>query len=173
MYRAGIETGLAGGLVLKSTFTFVFTVLIAAAGMLSVLRCDRSGTPSQEMAEERPRAQFVAQQAGPDTIQVTVDIPPGHHAYLDSGDRGNLVPISFDWSAVSEVLPATPSLEQVPEGDRDEDVGARVLRGQSRFVFAVPDAQALKGSQIQVTSQICDEEVGLCYRPEQNELTIY
>ena len=173
MLRAGIETGLAGGLVLKSTFTLVFISVLIAAGCLSIPGCDRAATPSQDVADERPHAQFVAQQAGPDQIQITVEIPPGHHAYLDSGDRGNLVPISFDWSAVSEILPAGPTMEHMPDGARDEDVGARVVRGQSRFVFHVPDAQALQGTRIQVTSQICDEEIGLCYRPEQNDLTIY
>src|SRR5215470_7783364 len=56
---------------------------------------------------------------GTDTLRIAVQIPPDHHGYLDAGDEGFFIPLSF----------AFPSLERQgtqvvmvshPAGERDE-----------------------------------------------------
>ncbi len=103
-------------------------------------------------------------------IEIEVDVPSRHHAYLDSGKYENLIPIAFDWQAGS------PELTTAPAGEQDDDVNAKVLRGKGRFVFAVQADQiaALTDASpaVRVRSQICDEDKGICYRPTWNELKL-
>ncbi|MCR9144662.1 MAG: protein-disulfide reductase DsbD N-terminal domain-containing protein [bacterium] len=94
---------------------------------------------------------------------INVDVPSRHHAYLDAGKHGNLIPIGFDWQGLS------PEPEQVtaPVGERDEDVQAQVLRGSGTYVFKAggENAPPFAGRSLRVRSQICDEDKGICYRP--------
>jgi hypothetical protein len=100
------------------------------------------------------------------TIEIVASIPPRHHAYLDAGDEGNLIPIGFDW----QDLTPEPVALSMPTGERDEDVKARVLRGDGRFQFQ--HSTVSPGVQVRVRSQICDEDRGVCYRPTWNEVEL-
>jgi len=103
----------------------------------------------------RPAIQVKAlnTQAG---IQLEVLVPPGHHAYLDAGKEGNLIPVSFRWDG------SAPNLTLAPLGEFDEQVRATVLRGRGQWQFEKGAATA-----VTVRSQICDEKIGLCYPPSE------
>ncbi len=100
-------------------------------------------------------------------IAVEIAIPDGHHAYLDSGREGNLIPVSFVWD-----LPAgaPPKVKLAPIGEKDAESGASVLRGSGRWVFT-PAAKNATGS-VKIRSQICDEIKGICFPPRTERLEL-
>ncbi len=103
------------------------------------------------------------------TLSVTVSVPARHHAYLDSGREGNLIPVTFDWKAWTESGQPEPTIVDRPEGDIDEDTGARILRGEGVFAFTVPPTA--RSADFRVRVQICDEIKGICYRPAWHDVT--
>ena len=100
-----------------------------------------------------------------DLVRISVRIPEQHHAYLDKGKDGRLIPISFDWENTAD-QPAAPKLQSIPKGNFDDIVEATVLRGDGEFVFEVKKASGFAGKVIKVKSQICNEVKGVCYRPK-------
>ena len=105
-----------------------------------------------------------------DGISFRVEIPTGHHAYVDSGSQGNLVPISFIFD---ESVQPVPQLRSAPTGEYDKEFEANVLRGNGIWEFSFPNPEAMKDKVVQVRSQICDEQTGICYRPTFQKLTIH
>lgn len=95
-------------------------------------------------------------------LQVQFQVPSRHHAYLDEGREGNLIPISFDWQGWSE-KDAPLKAVQLPPGEPDADSGARVLRGEGTFVFEPRHTPPQTDFRVRV--QICEEVKGVCYRP--------
>lgn len=104
--------------------------------------------------------------------EINVQVPSRHHAYLDAGEHGNLIPIGFDWQG----LTPEPATVQAPTGEHDDEVKAQVLRGNGIFVFESgaenAAAPALAGRTLKVRSQICDEDKGICYRPTWTEVSL-
>lgn len=96
-----------------------------------------------------------------DSILVELLIPEAHHAYLDAGKEGNLIPVSFRWEGGS------PALSLAPMGEFDEKVHAKVLRRQGQWKFEKGTATA-----VTVRSQICDEKIGLCYPPSETRAAL-
>jgi thiol:disulfide interchange protein DsbD len=96
-------------------------------------------------------------------VRITVDIPADHHGYLDSGDEGLLIPLAFTFD--------DPGIEAQeisrPQGTRDEQAHATVLRGQGEFAFqlavsgSVPDTPHAK-----LRYQICNDITNICYPPQ-------
>jgi hypothetical protein len=109
-------------------------------------------------------------------VRFKVTVPPGHHAYTDAGDSGNLIPIQFFLENLSRELnipvSETPALVSEPAGSRDEEFKARVLRGSALFSFKTGLAGKFSGKTVSVRSQICDERSGICYRPETIQVSI-
>jgi thiol:disulfide interchange protein DsbD len=100
--------------------------------------------------------------SGATIVRITVEIPADHHGYLDSGDEGLLIPLAFTFDN-----PGIEAQELVrPQGTRDEQVHATVLRGRGEFVFrlhlsgAVPDSPHAK-----LRYQICNDITNICYPP--------
>ncbi|MEQ9367074.1 MAG: hypothetical protein RIF32_22760 [Leptospirales bacterium] len=113
----------------------------------------------------------VSAQVNPDgRASIRIDVPSRHHAYLDAGEHGNLIPIGFDWQG----LTPEPKTVQAPAGEHDEEVKAQVLRGSGTFVFEGGSEQAptFAGRSLRVRSQICDEDKGICYRPTWTEVSL-
>ena len=100
-----------------------------------------------------------------DEPTVTIAIPADHHAYLDKGPQGNLIPVAFDWKPALESgkVKAEPELQSSPEGQKEEATGALVMRGTGEFVFSGGEIET--GAQIRVRTQICNEISGMCFRP--------
>lgn len=136
----------------------IFAILLSTA-VLAATCGDGSAdeTKSRATAPLVPAAEFTGRTLDDGRIQITAVVPDRHHAYLNSGDDGNLIPIFFQWDG-----PA-PEPVTTPPGERDEDVKATVLRGQGVFVFQPGADGAPEGVKVQ--SQVCDEDKGICYRP--------
>lgn len=99
---------------------------------------------------------------GATITRITVEVPADHHGYLDAGDEGLLIPISFTF--------ADPGLvaEEIarPQGTRDEQAHATVLRGRGEFVFRF-DAQGVDNPSpnAKLRYQICNDVTNICYPP--------
>lgn len=104
-------------------------------------------------------------------LNVTITVPDRHHAYLDSGREGNLIPVTFDWKSWTGEGLAEPEPAGRPEGVIDEESGARILRGKGVFSFNLPADQAKQLKNFRVRVQICDEVKGVCYRPAWYDVT--
>lgn len=96
-------------------------------------------------------------------LHVQLQIPERHHAYLDGGREGNLIPVTFDWQGWASGPEQTPKTVQAPLGEEDADSGARILRGEGTFIFQAKETPAPADFRVRV--QICDEVKGVCYRP--------
>lgn len=114
-----------------------------------------------------PKASISAYQASENEVRFLIQVPAGHHAYLDKGDDDVLIPVTFYWDDLvkSGEIKKVPELKEGPRGERDEDVGARVLRGTGTFIFTGESLSQTGGKSIRIRTQICDEEKGMCYRP--------
>jgi len=105
-------------------------------------------------------------------IKVIVQIPSDHHAYLDKGKDGMLIPITFDWS---DLFTNEPQIISKPEGVFDKDVQATVLRNEGIFEFLLPEnisKENITNKILKVRVQICNETTGICYRPKIYEVRL-
>lgn len=143
-------------------------LLITLLAAFGVTRCDGDAS-NERAAGDVPAAAFAARVLGDGQVEINVNVPSRHHAYLDAGEYGNLIPLAFDWQG----LTPEPKITAAPTGEHDEEVKARVLRGNGRFVFQfAPPAPDLQGRTIKVRSQICDEDKGICYRPTWTDVSL-
>ncbi len=98
-------------------------------------------------------------------IHIQIHVPQDHHAYLDKGKEGNLVPIQFNWKD----FPEEPKMIKSPDGIFDEDTGAKVLKNTGIYTFEFSESSRLmniKDKKLTVRIQICNEVTGICYRPQ-------
>ncbi len=112
-----------------------------------------------------------------DKINIKIQIPRDHHAYLDSGKDNNLIPIQFDWNEFlqKKILPKEPNLIVSPEGEWDTEVQATVLRNTGMYEFQIDknlNKDKLKEAYLKIKIQICNEISGICYRPQIYEVKI-
>ena len=106
-------------------------------------------------------------------IKVNIKIPRGHHAYLDRGRDGYLIPISFDWKPLKKNgMTKNPILKMKPNGEYDTKNRATVLRGNGVYIFKSRKEPFPEGGKFRVRSQICDERLGQCYPPVFQEVKI-
>lgn len=101
------------------------------------------------------------------TFRIAVQIPPGHHGYVDKGDDGFYIPFSFTFPALTEAGGESTVLSR-PNGVRDEKVKALVLRGRGEFEFGLRPVEALDGLdeiEASLRYQVCNDRSGICYPP--------
>ncbi len=112
--------------------------------------------------------------ASAETLAVHITLAPAFHVYLDKGALGNLIPISFDWGSLIKkgVLKQEPQIVSAPAGVYAEEVQAKVLRGQGRFLFQGENLAKAAGHELRVQTQICNEALGICYRPRWESLRV-
>ena len=70
------------------------------------------------------------------TLRLAVLIPADHHGYLDTGDEGLFIPLTFAFPSLEEQGAQVVMLSH-PVGERDEMVRATVFRGSGEFTFRV------------------------------------
>lgn len=104
---------------------------------------------------------------------IRVSVPKDHHAYLDKGDKGMLIPLSFDFAGVESVGYKISSVSK-PKGEYDNEVNATVLRGTGEFKFSI---KRVKGREfiippIKATSQICNDITKICYFPNTDDIPL-
>lgn len=106
----------------------------------------------------------LARSTGELSFRIAVEVPAGHHGYIDKGDDGFLIPFSFSFPDLEET--GVVEMTSAPRGVRDNKVRAQVLRGRGDFTFRFipappPAADAIAGLRY----QICNDLTGICYPP--------
>jgi thiol:disulfide interchange protein DsbD len=138
--------------------------------------------PAQALAQTLPEVNvwLVAQErqsSDPEeyTIRLAVLIPPDHHGYLDTGDEGLFIPLTFAFPSLAEQGVQVIMLSH-PPGVRDEIVQATVLRGSGEFTFRATTnrlAPAPLGTlPLTFRYQICNDVSKLCYPPQDLTLSL-
>ena len=104
------------------------------------------------------------------TLRLAVQMPAEHHGYLDTGDEGFYIPLSFSFPAL-ETRGVHMILRTRPQGTRDEIVHATVLRGYGEFVFQVEgqttEPQTNSPLGVLFRYQICNDVTKICYPPQE------
>lgn len=98
--------------------------------------------------------------SGAAITRITVEIPADHHGYLDSGDEGLLIPLAFSFDS------PTVEAQEIsrPQGTRDEQAHATVLRGQGEFAFQLAFTGTIpEASHAKLRYQICNDVTNICY----------
>lgn len=127
--------------------------------------------PSVKYFVSGPYLQSSKDAAGEFSIRVT--IPKDHHAYLNSGDKGFFIPLSFDFSGVESAGYKVLSVLS-PKGMYDKEFEATVLRGEGEFKFSI---HRVKGREfiippIKAKSQICNDITKICFLPQTDEIAL-
>ncbi len=109
-------------------------------------------------------------------FHITVHVPLDHHGYLDEGDEGLLIPLAFTFPSLNERGIRIAELSR-PSGERDNKVGATVLRGNGEFTFrldattaALPSDGAFSATLLY---QICNDETNICYPPRKTQIPLH
>ncbi len=99
------------------------------------------------------------------SLRISVEVPREHHGYIDKGDDGFFIPLSFsfpDFERTDIVVEMTGA----PAGMRDDGVRARVLRGRGEFGFLlVPPPRSDTDATAILRYQICNDVTERCYPP--------
>ena len=99
------------------------------------------------------------------SLRISVEVPREHHGYIDKGDDGFFIPLSFsfpDFEGTDIVVEMTGA----PAGTRDDGVRAQVLRGRGEFGFLlVPPPESDTDATAILRYQICDDVTERCYPP--------
>ena len=99
------------------------------------------------------------------TFRIAVEVPEGHHGYIDKGDDGFLIPFSFSFLGLEETGHVV-EMTSAPLGVRDDKVRAQVLRGHVDFAFRLlPAPQPATDVTAGLRYQICNDVTGICYPP--------
>ena len=113
---------------------------------------------------------------GVDTLRIAVQIPPNHHGYLDTGDEGFFIPLSFAFPSLEE-QGAQVFMVCHPGGERDEVVHATVLRGRGDFAFGIeaapPTSKPAETLPMTLRYQICNDVTKICYPPQEVALSLH
>jgi thioredoxin:protein disulfide reductase len=135
-----------------------------------------ANTPSQTLPEVNVWLMTQERQPGDTgayTLRLAVQIPAHHHGYLDTGDEGFFIPLTFAFPSLEEQGAQVVMLSH-PVGERDEIVRATVLRGNGEFTFRVKTTRMPSPSvgalPLTFRYQICNDVTKLCYPPQ--ELTV-
>ena len=109
-------------------------------------------------------------------FRIAVRVPPDHHGYLDKGDEGLLIPLSFTFASL-EAQGARVIMLSSPPGERDDTYHATVLRGKGHFLFRVHTEQGTfpteKPFSATVRYQICNDVTSICYPPRQTDVALH
>ncbi len=94
-----------------------------------------------------------------------MEVPAGHHGYIDKGDDGFFIPFSFSFPGLEETG-VVVEITSAPPGVRDDKVRAQVLRGRADFAFRlVPAPRPAAGTTAGLRYQICNDVTDICYPP--------
>jgi thiol:disulfide interchange protein DsbD len=106
----------------------------------------------------------------PAQFQLSLTVPTGHHAYLDTGDEHIYIPVTLDPDAKLAALGLTISKLEKPTGVYDSLVKANVLRDKGDFILELSPvgskAISVKAANLELTYQLCNEETNVCFRPQ-------
>src|SRR5215475_12804457 len=106
-------------------------------------------------------------------LRLAVQLPANHHGYLDTGDEGLFIPLTFAFPSLEEQGAQVVMLSHLVRL-RDEMVHATVLRGSGEFTFRVKTTRMPSSSvgalPLTFRYQICNDVTKLCYPPQ--ELTV-
>ena len=145
---------------------------LALSSLALVLMLSNCKPKTEAKLEIKARLQDQAQ------LKIDLNLAPHLHLYLDKGDRGNLIPVSFDWQSLltKGFLKRAPKLISAPKGEYDKDMEAKVLRAQGSFLFSLSEndtsPQGVAGQTLRIRTQLCNELDGICYRPEWTDVQI-
>ena len=99
------------------------------------------------------------------SFRIAVEVPEGHHGYVDKGDDGFFIPFSFSFPGVEDTG-VVVEMTDAPKGVRDKKVRAQVLRGHADFAFRlVPAPKPAANTTVRLRYQICNDVSGICYPP--------
>ena len=139
--------------------------------MLGAVLWPAETVEAQTRGHRRPpvRAEIVAGSLAQSTeemsFRIAVEVPAGHHGYLDKGDDGFLIPFSFSYPGLEETG-VVVEMTSAPPGVRDDRIRAQVLRGRADFAFRlVPAPRSGAGATARLRYQICSDVTGICYPP--------
>jgi len=129
---------------------------------------------------EVPKAELsvMALNAGqwPAEFQVKLQIPEGHHAYLDKGLDNIYIPIAFDPSQKLAGTGLAITHVQAPTGIYDDQVKATVLRqaGDFHLELTAKQAQQLEtnAANLEVRYQLCSDVSHVCFRPQTAQVNL-
>lgn len=146
----------------------LYTLGLAAVPMSFALQHQKA--PAVQAWLEEEKLTLVRSESGSETFHLTVQVPPNHHAYLDKGDDGLLIPLTFTFTPFEQQGIQVAMLTQ-PGGKRDEKFRATVLRGKGTFTFelkairdALPQDRVLPATLLY---QICNDVTEICYPPQE------
>ena len=112
----------------------------------------------------------LARSTGELSFRIAVEVPAGHHGYIDEGDDGFLIPFSFSFPDLEET--GVVEMTSAPRGVRDKKVRAQVLRGRGDFAFRfvpakpfVPAPPPAADATAGLRYQICNDVTAICYPP--------
>jgi len=146
--------------------------LSLSIGASQVVAQTSANAPSPALPEVK--LWLVAQERHPsDTeayiLRLGVQLPANHHGYLDAGDEGLFIPLTFAFPNLEEQGAQVVMLSH-PIGERDATVHATVLRGSGEFAFRIQTTRmaAPLGQTLPLTLryQICNDITKLCYPPQ-------
>ncbi len=151
---------------LKAPLYFVALVLL--------WHCGQGNPTSDDRTAPRPPVEPELQAAvRPDrSVAIALNIPREHHAYLDAGRDGVLIPIAFLWDEMitAGVIKKAPPVKTRPKGVMEAEMGAHVLRGFGEFVFT--PTEDLKGRTLKVRTQLCNDRTRVCYPPSTQSVVL-
>jgi len=108
-------------------------------------------------------------------LRLAVQLPANHHGYLDTGDEGLFIPLTFAFPSLEEHGAQVVMLSH-PVGERDEMVHAIVLRGSGEFTFRVKTTRTASPSvgmlPLTLRYQICNDVTKICYPPQQLSISL-
>jgi len=133
-------------------------------GSLLVFANTAHATPKIQL-ELSPRALTDWQQ----TINLSINVPEDHHAYLDKGTENAYIPLALDPKQQLKALGLTLEIKQRPQGVWEESVKATVLRGKGVYAFHLQaETKKFQGTTIPlaVKYQLCNDLTHVCYRPQ-------
>ena len=154
-------------------------LLLVWGGLFITAACKPAGESSDNTpdinrggASLQPRETIDAITTGADGLEIRIKVPANHHAYLDSGKSGFLIPVTFLWDELKKQggIKTTPKLELAPTGVYEKEFEATVLRGAGIYKFSGP--RWPRGKTFRVKSQICNDISKVCYKPAIQEIKI-
>lgn len=157
-------------------------MLLWLTGLLWLGPADFAQMPVRQQAGVVPAVQAAVQPArlavragAAAPLSVRVVVPAGHHAYLDAGKDGSLIPVSIDLSSLArDGFVVTPTA--FPKGSWEADFQAEVLRGEVIYTYAVSAPAganaASRNYAVAVRSQVCNDATGACNFPRTDRLTL-
>ena len=148
---------------------------------LSSVAMEQRSLPASSRAFPEVAVWFIAQDRQPNTLEeeyvvrLGILIPPDHHGYLDTGDEGFFLPLSFAFPLLEE-QGVRIEMTAHPPGERDDIVRATILRSTGEFVFRARAMPPIFPSQetllVILYYQICNDVTKLCYPPQVSTVSL-